>query len=85
MACLVGGLLARLLEILVNYHWVLKPVILGALGLDTNVLLVVTSYSRVVHATSGTINDAWLGNPTVAPKELLLVPNGVLRRNGLNI
>ena len=85
VACLIGGLLTRLLESLVNDHGVLKPIILGSLWLHTNVLLIMASNTGIIHATSSTVDDAWLGNPTVATEELLLVLHRVLRRDSLNI
>ena len=85
MACLIGGLLTRLFEGLVNYHGVLKPIILGGLRLHTNVLLIMASNTGIIHATSCTVDDAWLRDSTIASEELLLVLHCVLRRDGLNI
>lgn len=87
MTCLIRVLLTRMLILLLfDNHWVLQSIILCRFRLNTYVFLVMWTYSWIIHASSCTVDDAWLRNSTVwGTKQLLLIFYSVLWWSRLNI
>lgn len=78
-------MLTWLLILLVDDHGVLQAIILGRLWLNHHILLILAGNSRVLHVSSGRVDDAGLGNSAVIPKQLLLLMSTFESVCGLNI